>query len=112
MIVDIMKKEFGDSLVTEPISDRDHPRISILPSPNELKGRILLKAKNLYVSENEGIRVKKISVDTESESTETSASDSELIQDVKEVKHELKHELNKARNLQAVKGLSSALSPS
>ncbi|KAJ7700442.1 PLC-like phosphodiesterase [Mycena rosella] len=48
MVVDIMLSVFGDKLVRAPADGR--PPIGALPSPHELRGTILLKAKNLYVS--------------------------------------------------------------
>ncbi|KAJ6453594.1 phosphoinositide-specific phospholipase C [Mycena sanguinolenta] len=48
MIVEIMTEVFGDKLVQAPVSGR--PPIDELPSPHDLRGMILLKAKNLYVS--------------------------------------------------------------
>lgn len=63
----------------------------------------LSKAKNLYVSEGEPIHEKYITFDTESSSTETSASDSEVVQEIKE---ELKKV--KLREMEAVKGKSVA----
>jgi phosphatidylinositol phospholipase C delta len=47
LIAEIMHEVFGERLVHAPISERQ--RIDRLPSPEELKGRILLKTKNLYV---------------------------------------------------------------
>ncbi|SRR6266436_10303385 len=41
MIASIMHEVFGDSLVSAPVQGR--PRITVLPSPEDLKGRILLK---------------------------------------------------------------------
>lgn len=41
MIASIMLEVFGDSLVSAPVQGR--PRIAALPSPEDLKGRILLK---------------------------------------------------------------------
>ena len=41
MIADIMTVEFGDTLVNAPIDGRKE--IQLLPSPEDLKGRILLK---------------------------------------------------------------------
>ena len=41
MIASIMHEVFGDSLVSAPVEGR--PRIDVLPSPEDLKGRILLK---------------------------------------------------------------------
>ncbi|GLB34525.1 putative phospholipase C [Lyophyllum shimeji] len=45
-IADIMMEVFGDALVHTP----HEGRIERLPSPEELKGRILLKTKNLYLA--------------------------------------------------------------
>jgi phosphatidylinositol phospholipase C delta len=41
MIASIMREVFGDSLVSAPVQDR--PKVTVLPSPEDLKGRILLK---------------------------------------------------------------------
>lgn len=40
-MVDIMKTQFGDQLLLEPL----HPELQVLPSPEELKYKILLKVK-------------------------------------------------------------------
>ncbi|KAJ7111490.1 PLC-like phosphodiesterase [Mycena epipterygia] len=48
MVVDIMTSVFGDKLIQAPVNGR--PPIDELPSPHDLRGRIMLKAKNLYVS--------------------------------------------------------------
>ncbi|KAJ7448275.1 1-phosphatidylinositol-4,5-bisphosphate phosphodiesterase 1 [Mycena galericulata] len=48
MVVDIMTSVFGDKLVRAPVDGR--PSIHELPSPHALRGMIMLKAKNLYVS--------------------------------------------------------------
>ncbi|KAI6007820.1 PLC-like phosphodiesterase, partial [Pisolithus marmoratus] len=88
----------------------EHPEIDKLPSPEELKGKVLLKAKNLYVSEGERIRTKEVVLDTESSSTETSTSDSDIAQEARaelrraktqniEAIKELKEEFRKARNV-------------
>jgi phosphatidylinositol phospholipase C delta len=47
LIAEIMCEVFGDRLVSAPPGERQ--KIERLPSPEELKGRILLKTKNLYV---------------------------------------------------------------
>ena len=52
-LVIIMKEVFGEHLVWAPVDAR--PKIDVLPSPEELRGRVLLKAKNLYVSEKQGL---------------------------------------------------------
>ena len=108
-----MREVFGDALVTAPSTSKmcfnvEDPLRSLnienLPSPEDLRGRVLLKAKNIYLTE-QGKKEKSSSAETESSassSTETSASDSEF---VREVRTELKHELDKARNVNAVKGI-------
>ncbi|PCH36823.1 PLC-like phosphodiesterase [Wolfiporia cocos MD-104 SS10] len=107
LIASIMHEEFGEALLSAPIDGR--PKIDVLPSPEDLKGRILLKAKNLYVSDKDDLREKEISVDTESSSTETSASDMDLADEAKqewrrareaeaELIKDLKYEFKKARN--------------
>lgn len=77
LLAKIFVDEFGEALVRAPLDGRS--KIDVLPSPEDLRGRVLLKAKNLYVSEREGLQEKDVTVDTESEtSTDTSsASDSE-----------------------------------
>jgi phosphatidylinositol phospholipase C, delta len=63
---------------------------------------MVVQAKNLYVSEKEGMQEKEVSVDAESSSTETSASDSDL-------REEIKHEWRKAREneVEMIKGVYS-----
>lgn len=46
--MDIMLEVFGDSLVREPVEGRR--KIEVLPSPEGLRGKVMLKAKNLYVA--------------------------------------------------------------
>ncbi|KAI0332162.1 1-phosphatidylinositol-4,5-bisphosphate phosphodiesterase 1 [Cubamyces sp. BRFM 1775] len=105
-LVGIMKEVFGEALVYAPVEGR--PTIVDLPSPEDLKGRVLLKAKNLYVSEKQGLTEKELTVDTESSTTDTSASDSDLGGEIKqewrnarehekELIKDLKSEMKKAR---------------
>ncbi|KAK0236203.1 1-phosphatidylinositol-4,5-bisphosphate phosphodiesterase 1, partial [Armillaria nabsnona] len=47
-IVEIMTAVFGDSMIQAPVEGR--PYVDQLPSPEKLKGKILLKAKNLYLA--------------------------------------------------------------
>lgn len=98
----IMHEVFGDTLVSAPPDGR--PPIRHLPSPEDLRGRVLLKAKNLYVSPQGTVQEAPVTVETESSSStsDTSPSDSEFVQ---EFKTELKHELNRARHVDAVKGM-------
>ncbi|KAI6098556.1 PLC-like phosphodiesterase [Pisolithus sp. B1] len=108
MLVAIMHEVFGEALVSAPVGE--HPKIDKLPSPEELRGKVLLKAKNLYVSEQEQIRTKEVVVDTESSSTDTSTSDLDIANEVREELRraktqnieaikELKEEFRKARNV-------------
>lgn len=53
MVVEIMKDVFGEKLVQAPVGGR--PPIDELPSPHDLRGMILVKAKNLYVSRDAGV---------------------------------------------------------
>ena len=80
MLASIMKNVFGDALVRAPVDDR--PKIDVLPSPESLKGKVLLKAKNLCVSENEPLQDKEVTVDADSSET-LSSSDQDVLSDVK-----------------------------
>lgn len=106
LIAQIMMEVFGDALVKA--STDGGQKIEVLPSPEDLKGRVLLKTKNLYISQGDSSQDKEQLVDTESSSTETSASDSDLRE---EIKNEFKHEMKKARENEAemIKGLKSEL---
>ena len=50
-MANIFKEEFGDMLLTEPVStgdpdvDEEFEKKNDLPSPNQLKGKIILKVK-------------------------------------------------------------------
>lgn len=79
MLASIMKNAFGDALVSAPVDDR--PKIEVLPSPEGLRGKVLLKAKNLYVSECDPLQDKEVTVDAES--SETTSSDQDVLSDVK-----------------------------
>lgn len=50
MIAEIMKETFGDALVTKRLEERSDTEP--LPSPEKLKRRVLLKAKNLNLLVN------------------------------------------------------------
>jgi len=78
------------------------PKIEQLPSPEELKGKVLLKAKNLYLTEKEGSSEKKVTESSSTDTTDTTdtASDSEFIRDVRQ---DLQHEMSAVRNVYAVK---------
>jgi phosphatidylinositol phospholipase C delta len=76
LLARIMQEEFGDALVQAPLDGR--PLIPVLPSPEDLKGRVLFKTKNLQVSEQEGLQERHVSVGgTESSSELSSAEEPE-----------------------------------
>lgn len=82
MLASIMKNVFGDALITSPVDDR--PKIDVLPSPESLKGKVLLKAKNLYVCESEQLHDKDVAVAVDADSSETTSwSDQDMLSDVK-----------------------------
>ncbi|KAG7447803.1 PLC-like phosphodiesterase [Guyanagaster necrorhizus] len=70
MIADIMLDVFGDALVQK----RPDKPIRVLPSPEELKGKILLKTKNLNISSNEAADGG-LFIDTSASSTDDSEDD-------------------------------------
>lgn len=87
MMVEIMVDVFGEALVRAPLDG--HPKIELLPSPEELKGKVLLKvrisrggrpatdtlqAKNLHLSPSESPQANDAYIDTESSTAETSTS--------------------------------------
>lgn len=92
LLAKIMKEVFGEALVTAPVDGR--PKIETLPSPEDLKGRVLLKAKNLYVSASEALQSKEVVVGTLSSDSPTSSSETDL---VTEAKQELRSELREAK---------------
>jgi phosphatidylinositol phospholipase C, delta len=75
-IAEIMKSTFGDALVTAPLQDREVT--DTLPSPEELRGWVLVKAKNLYVEETQANLDKAQPFDTE-RSTENSITELEHV---------------------------------
>jgi phosphatidylinositol phospholipase C, delta len=108
LLAKIFQEEFGDALVQAPIDGR--PVITVLPSPEDLKGRVMLKAKNLYVTEQGGLQENGVSVGEEESTTDTSsASDNEgareesnrggtgIKAEVKEFKNDLKGMFNRVR---------------
>ncbi|KAI5884883.1 PLC-like phosphodiesterase [Schizophyllum commune H4-8] len=70
----VMIEEFGDTLVRVPLEDvpEDGWKVDHLPSPEELRGKILLKSKNVYVGQS---RNPDAPPDLELTSTTTSESD-------------------------------------
>ncbi|OAX39023.1 PLC-like phosphodiesterase [Rhizopogon vinicolor AM-OR11-026] len=107
IMVTIMHDVFGDALVSAPVEGR--PKFEFLPSPEQLKRRVLLKAKNLYTSESEPMRPKEVSLNTDSSSTETS-TDSDVMQEIRdgwkksrvvemEAMNDLKGKFKKARSI-------------
>ncbi|KAJ4473664.1 PLC-like phosphodiesterase [Lentinula aciculospora] len=102
MIVQIMKDAFGDALISAPVEGR--AKITCLPSPEDLRGKIMLKTKNLNVSSGKdaGLRPKKAATktapvdddDSSSSSISTAssashASHSSLLGEIKDLKSKL-----------------------
>ncbi|CAD6946737.1 unnamed protein product [Tilletia laevis] len=52
----ILRERLGDVLLTEALPGRTED--GMLPSPEDLKGKILIKTKNLYISESDRRKVK------------------------------------------------------
>ncbi|KAJ7118445.1 PLC-like phosphodiesterase [Mycena crocata] len=76
MVVDIMTEVFGDKLVKAPVDGR--PPIDDLPSPHDLRGRIMMKAKNLYLSRDAPLVGSETGDATAYMSAESTAEDSEM----------------------------------
>ncbi|PFH48424.1 hypothetical protein AMATHDRAFT_65546 [Amanita thiersii Skay4041] len=76
MIAEIMKEVFGDALVRMPATGK--PKMTVLPSPEELKGRILLKTKDLTITTRQDSTDSDVFTET---SGTSSASDSEVLQE-------------------------------
>ncbi|CCL99378.1 uncharacterized protein FIBRA_01396 [Fibroporia radiculosa] len=102
MIASIMQEVFGDALVCAPIDGT--PQIETLPSPEDLKGRVLLKAKNLFVTDKDSKQEREAVSDAESSSTEN-ISDLDLAEDSRrrgrefdaDIRRDLRHEFQRAR---------------
>ncbi|KIY53891.1 PLC-like phosphodiesterase [Fistulina hepatica ATCC 64428] len=76
-MVDIMSHMFGDKLIRVP-ANQEPPKIERLPSPEQLKGKILLKAKNITVSAELEATFSQRFIDPakEAKSTDTTSSSS------------------------------------
>ncbi|EJD41561.1 PLC-like phosphodiesterase [Auricularia subglabra TFB-10046 SS5] len=94
----ILREVFGNALVTERIdvAGGEIP-IERLPSPEELKYRVLLKAKNLLIAPPEEEREESES-NTSSASEVTSASDSEPMKELKQFGESAARRLGLKRN--------------
>ncbi|KXN88956.1 1-phosphatidylinositol 4,5-bisphosphate phosphodiesterase eta-2 [Leucoagaricus sp. SymC.cos] len=88
----IMIEEFGSALVrynldgtelgdlfnpTSPSEESGRVKITQLPSPEELKGRILLKTKNLMLGKSDSVHIPKTSVTSSESEVEPTSSASE-----------------------------------
>ena len=73
----VMIEEFGDTLVRVPLEDvpEDGWKVDHLPSPEELRGKILLKSKNVYVG-----RDRNPDAPPELELTSTTTSESDFLE--------------------------------
>ncbi|GLB39507.1 putative phosphoinositide phospholipase C [Lyophyllum shimeji] len=114
-LVEIMLEAFGEDLVRAPVEGR--PKISVLPSPEDLKGKFLLKAKNLYVvAQLEALRAKPATPapaaekprvleaeesSSESESSEDDEAGTKLTGEIKNGLSELKHKWRHMRGKDA-----------
>ncbi|KAJ7050569.1 PLC-like phosphodiesterase [Mycena amicta] len=109
MLVDIMTKTFGASLVR--VHEEEHTKITALPTPEELKGRIMVKTKNLLLSQGiesivahkkaaKAAAAKAAHLEVESSSSESSVSESEtrvVMDEIGEGISELKSKWRKLR---------------
>ncbi|KIY73921.1 PLC-like phosphodiesterase [Cylindrobasidium torrendii FP15055 ss-10] len=98
-IVDIMSTVFGETLVQEPLENR--PPLTVLPSPNALKGKILLKAKNVMVAaQMAALQKQRLQAEAEamtSSSSSSSESDEESPGKIGALKGKLKGKLASIR---------------
>lgn len=80
-----LKDILGDALVDKHLpSEEEKGPPQVLPSPEDLKHRFLLKAKNLFeVSKNEPIRARAVKVNEESESDTTTTTAESSDNDIK-----------------------------
>ncbi|CAE7160627.1 unnamed protein product [Rhizoctonia solani] len=69
MVSQIFREEFGSALITCRLNDEDLEELEGLPSPEELKGRVLVKFKNALLSE--------VEVEGEIEETDDGSTDTE-----------------------------------
>ncbi|KIJ28576.1 hypothetical protein M422DRAFT_784554 [Sphaerobolus stellatus SS14] len=110
MVAGIMKEVFGDALVQGPVDGKevgDGKELDALPSPEDLKGRVMLKTKNLnLVVDKSGTEKESPQSMYDTDSTTTTTSDSEVSraeQVLKEERQQLKAEfeegISKARNI-------------
>ncbi|KAL1698581.1 PLC-like phosphodiesterase [Schizophyllum commune] len=96
MIVEIMNKTFGDKLVKAPPDNR--PKITTLPSPEDLKGKILLKAKNLYIAAQlEAVQAQRAIDEAKALTSSSSSSSSDSEPGVRGEIHQLKAKWRKVR---------------
>ncbi|KAL1742013.1 PLC-like phosphodiesterase [Schizophyllum fasciatum] len=94
MLVDILNKAFGDKLIKAPVENR--PKVTTLPSPEDLKGKILLKAKNLYIAAQlEAVQAQRQIDEAKALTSSSSSSDSEP--GVRGEIHQLKAKWRKVR---------------
>ncbi|KAG6868197.1 hypothetical protein C0993_006338 [Termitomyces sp. T159_Od127] len=117
ILVKVMIEAFGESLIRAPVEGR--PRISRLPSPEDLKGKILLKAKNLYVvAQLEALRNKSPTAtppkETEVLEADTSSSDDSEDEEEtngKRFSGEIRHGMQELKEKwRRVRGTSASLS--
>ncbi|KAF8196666.1 PLC-like phosphodiesterase [Mycena galopus ATCC 62051] len=107
MLVDIMTKAFGSTLVK--VSLDEHPKLAALPSPEQLRGRIMVKTKNLFVDAElnaikahkkvaEAAAAKAAHLDQAHLEAEVASSSSESETDAQFVMEELSHEISSLKS--------------
>ncbi|THU91529.1 PLC-like phosphodiesterase [Dendrothele bispora CBS 962.96] len=99
ILADIMHRTFGDSLISAPVKGR--PKITVLPSPEDLRGKVLLKAKNLHVSAQlEALRAQneakaKAQLEAESSTSSSSSSESSIKGELISIKDKLRKKIKR-----------------
>ncbi|KIK61621.1 hypothetical protein GYMLUDRAFT_42638 [Collybiopsis luxurians FD-317 M1] len=100
MIVEIMKAAFGDALISAPVEGRE--KITVLPSPEDLRGKIMLKTKNLNISSGKSTSLKPNAAkatdegdSSASSSYTSSASRSSLMSEIKGIKAKIAQKVHR-----------------
>ncbi|KAF9269068.1 PLC-like phosphodiesterase [Marasmius fiardii PR-910] len=108
MVVKTMQTVFGDALISAPVDGR--PKIDCLPSPEDLRGKILLKAKNLFVAAQlESLRALQVAeaaakrraeIEAEVSATSSSSSsedDTDIFAELRSLKHRIREKTSRRK---------------
>ncbi|KAG7093962.1 hypothetical protein E1B28_007593 [Marasmius oreades] len=108
MVVKAMQTVFGNALISAPVDGR--PKLECLPSPEDLKGRILLKAKNLFVAaqleslqamrDAEAAAQRRAEIEAEVSATSSSSSsedDTSIIAELRSLKHRIREKTSRRK---------------